>query len=38
MSWESERNKPTSQRNANIVEEHEESNEEVEMNNPPEEG
>ena len=32
------KNKPTTQRNENIVEDCEESNEEVEMNNPPEEG
>ena len=38
MSWECPKNKPTTQRNENIVEDCEESNEEVEMNNPPEEG
>ena len=32
------KNKPTAHRNADIAEAHEESNEEVEMNNPPEEG
>ena len=38
VSWEFPRNKPAAQRNENIVEAHEESGEEVEVNNPPEEG
>ena len=37
MSWECPKNNPTAQRNENIVEACEESNEEAEMNNPPEE-
>ena len=38
MSWECPKNKPIDQRNENIVEACEESNEEEKMNNPPEEG
>ena len=38
ISWECPRNKPAAQRNENIVEAHEESNEEAKVNNPPEEG
>ena len=38
MSWEFPENKTTSHRNANIVEAHEEFDEEAEMNNPTEEG
>ena len=38
MSWECPRNKIATQRNANIVEAHENSSEEEEVNNPPEEG
>ena len=38
MSWECPKDNPTAQRNANIVEACEDSNEEAEMSNPPEEG
>ena len=38
MSWECPRNKPTTQRTANIAEAREESSEEEEVNNPLEEG
>ena len=38
MSWECPKNKPTAQRNENIAEAHEESNEEAEKDNPPKEG
>ena len=38
MSWGFPRNKRTAQRNANIAEDHEDSNEEEEVNNPLEEG
>ena len=38
MSLECPRNKPASQRNENIVDAHEDSTEEEEVNNPPEEG
>ena len=38
MSWECPKNKTTAQRNANISKPREDSNEEVEMNNPHEEG
>ena len=38
MSWDFPKIKPIAQRNENIVDDHEESNEEEEMNNPTEEG
>ena len=38
MSWERPSNKPAAQRNVNIIEAREESNEEAEENNPPKEG
>ena len=38
MSCQFPKNKPTTQRNENIVEASEESNEETEVNNPPEGG
>ena len=37
ISWECPRNKLAAQRNANIDEAHEESNEETKVNNPPQE-
>ena len=38
MSWDCPRNKSTGQRNANVVEAQEEEKEEIEVDNPPEDG
>jgi len=38
MSWDCPRNKYTHQRNVNVTEAQEESKEEIEVNNPPEDG
>ena len=38
MSWDCPRNKSTGQRNVNVTEDQEEPKEEIEVNNPPEDG